>query len=176
MANLKTGEKIAGASGLALLIIMFVFDWFSVDAGAGGFEISVGGNAWEVFDLIDIVLFLAAIAGIGLAVVAATQSAVNLPVAASAVTAGLGILATLLVIYRIIDPPGAGDAEDFGVEISRDIGVFLGAIAAAGVAFGGWRAMEEEGTSFGEQADRLQGDEPPPPPPPPPPPASGPAA
>ena len=35
-------------------------------------------------------------------------------------------------------------------------GVFLGLIASAGIAYGGWRAMEEEGTSFGDQADRIQ--------------------
>ncbi len=34
--------------------------------------------------------------------------------------------------------------------------MFLGLIASAGIAYGGWRAMEEEGTSFGDQADRLQ--------------------
>lgn len=164
MANLNTGEKIAGVAGLALLIIMFLFDWFSVDIGAGtGFEVDTGGNAWEVFGGIDIILFITAIAGMGLAIAAATQSDVSLPVAASAITAGLGILATLLVLYRIIDPPGSGDAEDFGVEISRDIGVFLGLIAAAGVAIGGWLAMQEEGTSFGGQADRFQ--QPPPAPP-----------
>ena len=167
MDNLSTGEKIAGIAGVALLLIMFIFDWYSVDAGGAGFEISVGGNAWEVFDFIDIVLFVTSLAAIGLAVSAATSSQVNTPVALSAITAGLGILATLLVLYRIIDPPG-GDAEEFGVEISRSIGVFLGLIASAAVAYGGWRAMEEEGTSFGAQADRIGGDEPPPPPPPPP--------
>jgi hypothetical protein len=167
MDNLSTGEKIAGIAGVALLLIMFIFDWFSLDAA--GFDLG-GGNAWEVFSLIDIILFVTSIAAIGLAVSAATSSQVNTPVALSAITAGLGILATLLVLYRIIDPPGSGDAEEAGVEIGRSIGVWLGFIAAAAVAYGGWRSMEEEGTSFGQQADRLGGDEPPPPPP------SGPAA
>ncbi len=184
--RLSTGEKIAGISGVLLLIIMFAFDWFTIDVGGGVFEVSGGGNAWESFGFIDIVLFLAAVAGIALALVSAAQSAPNMPVALSAVTAGLGILAVLLVLFRIISPPdfGAGDVVDIG----RGIGVFLGLIAAAGVAYGGWAAMQEEGTSFGDQADRLQdrggGDAPPPPPPsgtpggtsgtpPPPPPPSG---
>jgi hypothetical protein len=173
MENLSTGEKIAGIAGIALLLIMFIFDWFSVDAGEG---LEAGGNAWEWFGFIDIVLFVTVVAAIALAATAATASQVNTPVALSAITAGLGILSTLLVLYRIIDPPG-GDLDDFGVDVGRSIGVFLGLIAAAGVAYGGWRAMEEEGTSFGQQADRLGDDSPPPPPPPPPPPASqGPAA
>ncbi len=168
MANLKTGEKIAGIAGIALLLIMFIFDWFSVDAG--GFEF--GGNAWDVFGFIDIVLFVTVVAAIALAVTAATASQVNMPVALSAITAGLGVIATLLVLYRIIDPPG-GEAEELGVDISRSIGVWLGLIATVAVAYGGWRAMEEEGTSFGAQADRLGSDAPPPPPPPP---SQGPAA
>lgn len=166
MDTMSTGEKIAGASGLALLLIMFVFDWFTVDAGTGAFEISVGGNAWDTMEIIRWILLLAGLAGIALAALAATQSDVNLPVAASAIAAGLGILATILVIYRLIDPPGGGDAEAFGVDIGRGIGVFLGLIASAGVAYGGWRAMEEEGTSFGGQADQFGGGTAPPPGPP----------
>ena len=165
MDNLSTGEKIAGVSGVLLILIMFIFSWFSLDAGPLGGD--VGFNAFESFGVIDIVLLLAGIAGIGLAVAAATQSAVNLPVAASAITAGLGILGVILVVIRIISPPDFG-LGDLGVDVDADrsIGVFLGLIATAGVAFGGWTAMQEEGTSFSAQGDRFQ--EPPPPPPAPP--------
>ncbi len=165
MANLTTGEKIAGISGLALILIMFIFNWFSIDTGGLG---DGGANAWDSMELIRFIILLAALAGIGLAVAAATQSDVNLPVAASAITAGLGILAVVLIAYRIIDPPEP-DLGGLGIdlEINRSIGVFLGLIAAGGVAFGGWRAMEEEGTSFSGQAGGYQD---------PPPPAAPPAA
>ena len=33
----------------------------------------------------------------------------------------------------------------------------VGLIAAAAIAYGGWRAMQEEGTSFSEEADRFRG-------------------
>ena len=170
MDNLRTGEKIAGASGVALILIMFIFDWFSADVGFG---VEFGGNAWDTMEVIRFILLLAALAGIALAVISATQSQVDLPVAMSAITAGLGGLAVLFIIIRIISPPdgGAGDL----IDVSRSIGVFLGLIAAAGVAYGGWAAMQEEGTSFSDQADRLGGDRDTTPPPPPPPP-SGPAA
>ncbi|HEX2128070.1 MAG TPA: hypothetical protein VHF58_02525 [Solirubrobacterales bacterium] len=177
MDKLNTGEKIAGIAGIALLLIMFIFDWFSAEAGGAGFEVSAGGNAWEWFGFIDIVLFLTVLAAIALAAAAATANQVNTPVALSAITAGLGILSTLLILYRIIDPPG-GDVEELGVDVGRDIGVWLGLISAAAIAYGGWRAMEEEGTSFSEQRDRLGDDAPPPPPPPSssPPSSTGPAA
>jgi hypothetical protein len=161
-SRLNTGEKIAGISGVLLLIIMFLFDWFTIDVGGGVFDVSTGGNAWESFGFIDLVLFLAAAAGIALAVVAAAASKPDMPVALSAITAGLGILGVVLVLFRIISPPdfGVGDLVDVG----RGIGVFLGLVAVAGVAYGGWAAMQAEGSSFGAPAGG--GDAPPPPPPP----------
>jgi hypothetical protein len=174
-SRVRTGELIAGISGVALFIIMFL-PWFGPpdvaseaieNAEQFGIEFDTGSlnaNAWESFDFIDIVLLLAVIAGVGLAVLAAAQSSVQLPVAASAITAALGILATLMVIYRILDPPS---------EASRKIGLFLGLIAVVGITIGGWLAMQEEGTTFGGEADRLggggaaSGAGPPPPPPPP---------
>lgn len=174
--RLSTGEKLAGISGIALLLIMFILDWFTY--GEGAFE--TGGNAWDTMQLIRFILFLAAVAAIALAVTAANQTEVNLPVALSAVTAGLGILSVVLIAFRIISPPdfGLGDAADaFGGEfdVGRGIGVFLGLIAAGGVAAGGWLAMQEEGASFSGPPNRGAGAAPPPPPPPPPPPAAPPA-
>ena len=159
--KLNSGEKLAGVAGIALLLIMFIFDWFTVDAGFG-FEF--GGNAWDTMELIRFILLLASISAIALAVTAASQTDVDLPVALSAITAGLGILSVVLIAFRIISPPdgGAGDLVDVG----RGIGVFLGLIAAGGVAAGGWMAMQEEGASF--TGPPSGGTAPPPPPPPPP--------
>jgi multidrug transporter EmrE-like cation transporter len=137
-SRVRAGELLAGISGGALFIVMFL-PWFGPEVG----DQTV--SAWEAFDFIDIVLFLAVIAAVGLVVLAAAQSSVQLPVAASAITAGLGILGTLFVVYRIIEP--VNDA-------TRKYGLFLGLIAVAGIAVGGWLAMQEEGTSFGGEADR----------------------
>jgi hypothetical protein len=172
VSKLNQGEKIAGVAGVALLLIMFIFDWFSVSA-AGGVGPSFGGNAWDTMELIRWILLLGGISGIALAVIAAGQSQVNLPVAMSAITAGIGILGVIFVVIRIISPPDGGFGDV--IDVSRDIGVFLGLIAVAGVAAGGWMAMQEEGTSFGDQADRFVGDRGEGPPPPPPPPSAPPS-
>jgi hypothetical protein len=192
VSRVPRGALIAGIAGVALFIIMF-FSWFGVPetevvTPQGGISIDLGeatgvdtsANAWQSFDFIDLVLLLAVIVAVGLAVMSAMGTSVNLPVAASALTAGIGALATLLILYRIIDPPGDAD---------REIGVFLGLIAAAGIAVGGWLSMQEEGTTFGGEYDRFGGGPsdpgaPPPPPaggtgtgappPPPPPPTTGP--
>ena len=187
--RLSQGERIAGLSGIALILIMFIFDWFGLKftGGAEALGVSVEGsrNAWGSYGFIDIVLFLTVAAAIGLALISASQTEMGLPVAASAVVAGLGILSVVLIIISIISPPDFGaDLSGTGIEHTRKIGVWLGLIAAIGVAYGGWRAMQEEGTPLGDQADRFRGpDEGPgvaPPPPPssappssPPPPPSG---
>jgi hypothetical protein len=76
----------------------------------------------------------------------------------------------VLIVISIISPPDFGvELEGTGIDQTRKIGVWLGLIAAIGVAYGGWRAMQEEGTSFGGQVDRSSGPDagagtPPPPP------------
>jgi len=151
--RLGRGEMVAAVSAIALLLIMFIFDWF-------GFE-GFGFNAWESFGFIDIILFITILVAIGAAVMAANAQSVDAPVAISALVAGLGILSVLLILFRIIDPPGGGDVETLAgtvsVDIGRKIGVFLGLIAAGGIGYGGFLAMQEEGTSFRDQGDRLQG-------------------
>jgi hypothetical protein len=180
--RLNQGEMIAAVSAVLLLLIMFIFSWFGFggdlgsQASAAGFD--TGFNAWQSFGFIDIILFITIVVAIGGAVMTANAQSVNSPVAISSITAGLGILSVLLILFRIISPPDFG-TDVFGgsgIDVSRKIGVFLGLIAAGGIAYGGWRAMQAEGTSFSGEADRIQ-NRPPSgggaPPPPPPPPASG---
>src|SRR5689334_19685408 len=99
---LNRGEKIAGIAGILLILIMFIFDWFGLKftGGAGGFGLSVEGgrNAWGSYGFTDIVLFLTALAAIGLALLAASDAEVGLPVALSAIVTGLGVLSLILVV------------------------------------------------------------------------------
>jgi len=186
--RLNQGEKVAGVSGVLLILIMFIFKWFGLKASVGVTGISVVNaevtrNAWGSYGFIDIVLFITALAAIGLALLAASEGDVGLPVAASAIVAGLGILSVILVIISIISPPDFGvDVSGVGIDHTRKLGVWLGLIASAAVAVGGYLAMQEEGTSFGDEAGRFGGGgdvgagSPPPPPSstPPPPPSSTP--
>jgi hypothetical protein len=126
--RLSQAEKIAGAAGIALPLVMFL-SWYSV----GPF----GVDAWEAFSYTDLILFITAISAITLALAAATQSDVGLPVALSSVVAGLGALSTLLVLYRLINPPGSGSP-------SRDLGIFLGLIVCGTITYAGYLGMQEE--------------------------------
>jgi hypothetical protein len=196
--KLSTGEKIAGVSAVLLFIFMF-FDWFSVEVsgGSGVFAASAvgAGSAWDALDFIPIVLVVTILAALGVAALRLTDAAYEPPISANAVVSVLGGLSVLLILYRIVDTPGGGSVPGLSVDVSPALGIFLGLLAAIGIAYGGYRAMQEEGASFGDVGDRLAGGAgsgtgssphppsatPPPPPPspsatpppPPPPPAAG---
>jgi uncharacterized membrane protein YhaH (DUF805 family) len=150
--RLSTGEKIAGVSAVLLFIFMF-FDWFSVSVG-NGFYSATAGNAWDWLDVIPIILLLAIVAAVGVAVVRLTDAVFEPAISMNAVVAVLGAISFLLILYRIVSPPDSGFSE---IDVSPAFGIFLGLIAAAGIAYGGYRAMQEEGTSFGDVGDRLSG-------------------
>lgn len=181
--RLSTGEKISAASAVLLFVFMF-FDWFGVEiSGVPGFSGDVsgsGGSAWDALDVIPIFLMLAIVAAIGVAVIRLTDADIELPVSLNAVVAALGGFAVLLIVFRIIFPPDFGSFGGVEVDATLKLGIFLGLLASAGIAYGGYSAMREEGMTFGDAADRLGGgggQQPPaggPPPPPPPPPAQQP--
>lgn len=144
-SRISFGEMIAGASGLALFIILF-FPWYGVSIqGAGSDFDGPDFSAWESFSFIDILLFLVAVTAVGLVAARALGAMpAGLPAPPGLIIAAAGALALLLVLFRLIDTPGE-DFSGFGVEadITRKVGVFLGLLAAAGITFGGWTAMNE---------------------------------
>lgn len=150
-SRLGRGETIAAGSAIALFLIMFLFNWFE----RGNYTTA---NAWESFGLIDLILLITIGVAIASAVVTATATSVNSPVALSAITTALGILSVLLILFRIVSPPDitANELVVGAVETSRRLGVFLGLIAAGGIAFGGWQAMQEEGSSAAARRARAR--------------------
>jgi uncharacterized membrane protein YhaH (DUF805 family) len=150
--KLSMGEKIAGVSGVLLFIFMF-FDWFSVSVSNGFFSASTG-NAWDWLDVIPIILLIAIVAAVGIAVIRLTDAVFEPAISMNAVVAVLGAISFLLILYRIISPPDSGFSE---IDVSPAFGIYLGLIAAAGIAYGGYRAMQEEGVTFGDVGDRLGG-------------------
>jgi hypothetical protein len=153
----RFGDLIAGGGGLVLLISLFL-SWYSYEADGEEIPAVLGipGNGWEALGFIDIILLLAALVAMGVAIARMAGAMPRMPVSPGLLVLALGVIATLLVIFRIIDIPlpdvvGATDKEvedslDEGeFEIGRSIGVFLALLAAAAVAVGGWLTWNEEG-------------------------------
>jgi len=159
--KLSTGEKISAGAAILLFAGMFL-DWFGVKVSeapgfSGGIE-GVGGglSAWDALDVIPIFLMLAIVLAVGVALIRLLDADLELSISLNAFVAAAGGLAVLLILYRIVVRPDFG-IPGVAVDTTLKLGIFLGLVAAAGIAYGGWSAMREEGLSFDEVADRLEG-------------------
>lgn len=123
------GQWVGALSGAALLGSGFL-GWYG-DPGAGG-ELT----AWQAFSVTDLFCALAGIAGLSVGVIAATHASVSYPVAGSALATGAGLIALVLVAYRLLNPPGDGDLDLLA-------GAWIGLASSAGVVLGGVLGMKE---------------------------------
>jgi hypothetical protein len=140
-SRLRTGEIVAGGGGLALFVFLF-FDWFSGGAELtgtpGNLTVSrVGISGWDALtDLPGFLIILAGVSGMALVCLAAAGQRVNIPISRGGVTATLGSLAVLLILWRMV----AGSP-------TLKIGVFLGLAAAIAITAGALMALGEDGFS-----------------------------
>ena len=136
MRRLRDGEWIAGAGGLALLASMFLH-WYGLDlALLGGVAPEV--TAWQAFDVLDVVLALLALVPLALVFTQATRPSPAIPVFFSVMTLLAGLLAAVLILYRIVNQPGPNEIVDV------QAGAWLGLLAALVIAGGGWRSLRVE--------------------------------
>jgi hypothetical protein len=137
------GEKIAAGSAVLLFISLF-FPWYGVKVSAAGTSVSLSGSlsAWEAFGFIDILLFLCAVTAVGIVVAGLAGALPALPVPASQILLGVGAFALLLVLYRLIDTPAPDGLPD-SVDFTRKLGLFIGLVAAGGMAYGGFQTTKE---------------------------------
>jgi hypothetical protein len=160
--KIRFGEAVAAGSALLLFIIMFL-PWYGYTVkGTASLGISASANrsAWQAYGFIDLILFITIIAAVGMAVLSMTQRSAALPISASVVVVILGGISVLLILFRIVSKPDyckGGVCASDALDISLKYGIFLGLITAGGIAAGAFLAMREEGTSFGDAAQRLQG-------------------
>jgi hypothetical protein len=151
--RVSTGGKIAGVSAILLLDFMS-FDWFgSKDSGELRL-FSVGHTAWEALDYIPIILVIAIVAALSVVALRFIPTAYESSswVPANAVVAILGVASALLILFRILDPPNFGSFQEIWgtvtIEGTVQFPIFLALSAAAGIAFGGYWAVREEGVSW----------------------------
>ena len=131
LIRLRAGEWLTAAAALAVPITL-ALPWY----GARAREETVTG--FESFAVIDILLLLAAAVGLTLVFLQATQDSQTLPVAFGVLTVTAGLLATLLVLYRLINEPGPNEFLDVR------IGAWLGLAATVALTAGGWLSIASE--------------------------------
>jgi hypothetical protein len=124
LRRLRTGEWVAAASGVALLVSLFL-PWYGPST-----------TAWESLAVIDILLAFVAASGVLLAIVTAVQRVPAVPIALSALVMIAGVFGLLLMLFRLIDlPDGAA---------GREWALWLGLAGAVGIPAGAFIAMRDE--------------------------------
>jgi hypothetical protein len=124
LRRLRAGEWVAAASGVALLVSLFL-PWYEPST-----------SAWESLAAIDVLLAFVAASGVLLAIVTAVQRVPAVPIATSALVAISGGFGVLLVLYRLIDIPNGA--------AGREWALWLGLAGALGIVAGAFIAMRDE--------------------------------
>ena len=145
--KLSMGDKVIGVSGIALIIFSF-FKWLGVKVEVKGIvSASDAKGAWTfTLTMIAVLIGIAMVAYVVLKLLD-----VKLPelggVTWGQVLLALGAIAFAFVLIKlIVGPSGVSTSglAGYSVTKTRKIGIFLGPIASAGLAYGGYLKFKEE--------------------------------
>ncbi|HET7654039.1 MAG TPA: hypothetical protein VFK42_13460 [Acidimicrobiales bacterium] len=132
--KLTQGEKVIAGSGVALLIFSF-FPWFGLGGGSH--------NGWDNFlSALAILIGVVMVAQIAIARFTETKLP-DVPIGWGMLHMILGGVAAVFVLLQLL----VGDkvsALGFSVDLDRKFGVFLGLLAALGLAGGGYLKWQEQ--------------------------------
>jgi hypothetical protein len=161
ISRLRRCDQIIGASAIAFFIFLFFFHWYGYSSNATSLDgVNVGAsfsaNGWHTFTDSRWIWLITIIVALGAVAVASGALKFESPVQLSVVVTALGALSTLLILYRIIHHPTASASfGGFHASVGIKIGIWLGLIAAAALTYGGYLAMQAEGTSLSDVRDQA---------------------
>ena len=92
-------------------------------------------TAWQAFTVVDLFIAAAALVSLSVGIAVLFRISVSYPVAGSTVATLFGAIALVLIIVRLIDPPGS--------DLDIEFGAWLGLVCAAGVTVGGYLGMQD---------------------------------
>jgi hypothetical protein len=150
MKRLRPGDVVAGVGGVILFVSLFLH-WYGFDASAltRGGAVAVSQRvpsitAWQAFSIVDILLAACALLAIAVPIVTATARGPAKPIAFDILASCGGVLAVLLIVFRLIAQPG-NDALT-----SVRGGAWIGLAGALIALAGAWWAMADERTPGAE--------------------------
>ena len=125
--RLRAGEVVAALSGAALFVSLFL-PWYET----GGETV----KGWDALAVNDVILAAIALFAVSLVPVAASQGAPAIPIATESLCALGGMLATILVLVRVVWLPDLAD--------ERAWALWLALVGALGVTVGSLIAIRDE--------------------------------
>lgn len=134
LARLRSGEWIAGAGALVLLVSMLL-PWYGYSGTSNAPQIS----GWDEFIHLRWLVLVTIIAGLALAVLQAACRAPAIPVTLSVIVTVLGALTSLWLIYRVlINVPGSD-----GLLVQKPA-AYVGLGSALALTIGAFRSLRAE--------------------------------
>jgi hypothetical protein len=134
-SRLGTGYRIMVGAAVLLFIDMFL-GWYEPGGVLG--DLNIDANAWEIFDITDILMLLTIILAIGAAVLHLRNLDGATPIPPPMAVVAVGAYTTLVILYRIINQPGENSLIDV------KFGAYLGLVLCALVTFGAFKALTED--------------------------------
>jgi hypothetical protein len=157
--RLRVGEWIVGASGLLLLVALFL-PWYELGEGfvSGPPDaLDAHASAWDAFTVIDVVLAIGALAAIAVVFVTAAYATPAVPLALQSLVTLLALPLLLVVVFRLADPPAVRfldssfgpaaqeqQARNHVDDIDRAAGGWLALAGVVGIFAGGLVAVRDE--------------------------------
>jgi hypothetical protein len=140
--KLRAGDVVAGLGGVVLLVVMF-FPWYDFLPGvySGGRTITDDNtvqNAWQAFSILLVPLVATALLGIAVFLTTLFERSSGPPVVALVFAAAIGSMTCVLVLIRVINPPG----PNFGADLRW--GAWAGVLCTFAVAAGAWWSLRDE--------------------------------
>ena len=115
----RLGQLITGAGGVLLIVSLFL-PW----AEAGG----ISASGWELWTMSDVVLLIVGLVAIAAAITGGRVGLFRPDMSLVAAADLLGVVTSLALAWTVF--------FDFPEGASREIGIYVGLVAAIGVAFG----------------------------------------
>jgi hypothetical protein len=142
--SLRAARRIVVVGAIALAVFMFFFNWYGgsvtgLPHGARLTGATLSTTGWQTFTVSRWVWLLTIIVALGsvIALVNGYEDDGRLPL--SVLVAGLGALASALIVIRIVHHPGpSASSGALHVSYGIKIGIWLGLIAALAITFGGY--------------------------------------
>ena len=131
LRRLRAGEWIAGAAGVVLVVSLFM-PWYT----AGDADVS----AFEAYAVVDVLLLVVGLLGIGLPVVTAVQRTAAVGVASDSLLTLVAGIVLIVAAMRALKVPGDLD----GIGAGRAAFRWIGLAAAFCILAGALIAMRDE--------------------------------
>jgi hypothetical protein len=154
--SLGAARRIVVAGAVALAVFMFFFDWYGGNVsglphGARLTGATLSSTGWQTFTVSRWVWLLTILVALGSAFAPASGYKDDARLPLGAIVAGLGALASALIVIRIVHHPGPS-ASSGSLHVSYGIkaGIWLGLLAALTITFGGYAQTRPEQLQSGD--------------------------